>query len=500
MPRTLEIYHFLGVLNDIKELGTPFMDLKEYDADGHPVKTFSMTPYQGPTPNIPESEAFALGQDAACRVLRNHLKKYGVEVELETELVGFEQHDDHVTATLVKRQTTSVENIKYLVGADGAKGIVRKLLGLEFLGETRDKMQVLIGDIEIEGLDNAHWHKFGEIPHNSVMLRPTDRFKENIFFLTCTGLTFDIEKALEDHDYIAKHIHDTTKRPNLKIGRMESLANYRPNIRMVSTFQQERIFVAGDAAHVHSATGGQGMNSSVMDAFNLGWKLALVLKNLSTPSLLGSYTEERLPVIKEMLDRTTALLDITVNPNRKATDSRPWQRSTSLNQLGVHYRWSSFVRDELNVEEQAPAQENSSTYVVGEGERLHAGDRAHDASELVSLETGKHKRLFDIYGADHHTTVIFTDQSQDAVSAVKALARYPKDAVRSVVVYPQSSLQSAVHGIDFTLIDKRGHAYSAYPAAPGETIIVIVRPDGVVGGIVRGVDGLEKYFSKIFAA
>ena len=201
-----------------------------------------------------------------------------------------------------------------------------------------------------------------------------------------------------------------------------------------------------------------------------------------------------------MLDRTTALLNITVNPNRKATDARPWQRSSSLNQLGVHYRWSSFVRDELNAEEQAPAQENSSTYVVGEGERLHAGDRAHDASELVSLETGKHKRLFDIYGADHHTIVIFTNQSQDAVSAVKALARYPKDAVRSVVVYPQSSLQSAVDGVDFTLIDKCGHAYSAYPTTPGETIIAIVRPDGVVGGIVRGADGLEKYFSKIFAA
>lgn len=69
-----------------------------------------------------QRDALALGQDAACGVLRNHLKKYGVEVELETELVGFEQHNDHVTATLVKRQTTSVENVKYLIGADGAKG------------------------------------------------------------------------------------------------------------------------------------------------------------------------------------------------------------------------------------------------------------------------------------------------------------------------------------------------------------------------------------------
>ena len=241
-------------------------------------------------------------------------------------------------------------------------GIVRKLLGLEFLGETRDKMHVLIGDIEIEGLDNAvslqysnrsvkilraHFRSIGTSSeryrtiganyplvfssfefhllncYNSVMLRPTDRFKENIFFLMCAGLTFDIEKALEDHDYIAKHIHDITKRPNLKIGRMESLANYRfaipalteltfsfvinrcplcftrPNIRMVSTFQQGRIFVAGgasemlfcrdlsltefaypisiDAAHVHSATGGQGMNSSVMDAVS-------IIPSSSTPS------------------------------------------------------------------------------------------------------------------------------------------------------------------------------------------------------------------------
>ncbi|THH13817.1 hypothetical protein EW146_g6442 [Bondarzewia mesenterica] len=96
MPRTLEIYDFLGLLGDVKAAGGPIPEILQYNAEGQPEKVFSIQPYCEPTPAIPEHNIYMLGQDAACRILRTHLKKYNIQVELSTELVSFEQHDDHV--------------------------------------------------------------------------------------------------------------------------------------------------------------------------------------------------------------------------------------------------------------------------------------------------------------------------------------------------------------------------------------------------------------------
>ncbi|KAG2011731.1 OxyL protein [Coprinopsis cinerea AmutBmut pab1-1] len=118
----------------------------------------------------------------------------------------------------------------------------------------------------------------------------------------------------------------------------------RPNIRMANSFGSGRIFVSGDAGHAHLPTGAQGMNSGVQDSLNLGWKLALVVKDLAPHSLLGTYTEERLPVISEMLNISTNLLD-------KAFRGRSeYIRDENILQLGINYRWSSIVLDERKLD------------------------------------------------------------------------------------------------------------------------------------------------------
>ncbi|TFY73620.1 hypothetical protein EWM64_g10392, partial [Hericium alpestre] len=347
MPRTLEIYRYLGVLDDIKKAGSYIPEWLEYE-NGKPVKQFAGMPYQEPTPIYPEASPRCILWDAACRILRDHLKQFGVEVELSTELLTIEQGADSVTATVAKEGAEEKVTAKYVIGADGAKGIVRKLLNLTFVGETRDALHVIIGDAVVAGVDDKHWHKFGDAPADAVMLRPTDRTAaENVYFITLCGAGLDYQRVLEDQDYLREFVSRVTKVPELKIGKIETIADYRPNIRVVNTFQRGRVFIAGDAAHVHSATGGQGMNSSIMDAFNLSWKLALAIKGLAAPGLLDSYTEERLPVIKEMLNVTTALLNETFDTTtRKAGDPSPWHRPRALNQLGVHCRWSPVVVDD----------------------------------------------------------------------------------------------------------------------------------------------------------
>ncbi|TFY75539.1 hypothetical protein EWM64_g8472 [Hericium alpestre] len=495
MPRTLEIYHQLGV-PEVKETGRSLIQYLKYE-DGKPVKEYPVFPHEEATPAYPERTVWLLGQDAACRILREHLKKYGIEVELSTELLNLQQDAEQVTATVMKRHDgeEAHEQItaKYVVGADGAKGIVRKLVSLTFLGETRDALHVLIGDVVATGVDANHWHQFGDAPGDAIMLRPTDRTEsENMFFFTACGPSLDYQRALTDHDYLREFGYSVAKMPELKIGEVETIADYRHG----------RVFVAGDAAHVHSVTGGQGMNSSIMDSFNLSWKLALACKGLATPALLDSYTTERLPVIKEMLQQTTALLNKTFDTKRlKDSGPSPWQRPAALNQLGVHYRWSPIVIDErvqaLQVQDgmQAEAQ-NSSTYIAADSESLRAGDRAHDAPGLVDLRTENTTRLFDIFRTNCHTVLIFTDGAE-LDPFVKSLARLPKGIARSVAIYPKATSVRSSDSVDLSLRDEEGHAYSAYGAMSGLGKIAVIRPDGVVGAMVGGGEGVMKYFTSV---
>ncbi|KAA1469142.1 hypothetical protein DENSPDRAFT_848696 [Dentipellis sp. KUC8613] len=514
MPRTLEVYHFLGVLKDVMRMGVSKLNMKAWK-DGKPSKTLAMTVALEPTPTFPERRTCQLGQDAACSILREHLKVHGAHVELATELVHFEQGESSVTATVVKRQDgNEIEDTikaKYVVGADGAKGVVRKLLDLTFLGETRDGVNILIGDAEVQGVDQDCWNRFGEGPSDIAIFRPTNRFAEDIYFFLVYGPNIDYDRAVEDHDYFRQFIYNIANLPELKIGKIETISNYRPSIRLVNGFRKGRVFIAGasaDAAHVHSVTGAQGMNSSIMDAFNLSWKLALAIKGLASPSLLDSYETERLPVIKEMLQRTTSILNRTfVTENGKSMPAAPkdndaespWTRPTQLNQLGVDYRWSPIIVDEvvngLELKDKDEAKVlTASTYVVEEGGRLHAGDRAPDSPGLVDLKTGGTMRLFNIFGPDHHTLLVFTNG--DAASDLGPLARIPKGLVCTVVLRSQDAGAPAdvAAGVDLVLQDKEGHAYSAYDAR-----VVVVRPDGVVGALLGGAEGVEKYMRGVFA-
>ncbi|KAA1469139.1 hypothetical protein DENSPDRAFT_560720 [Dentipellis sp. KUC8613] len=511
MPRVLEVYYFLGIQDDIKKIGyvTPFF--KDWK-DGKPTKTYPMTPILESTPTNPERRTWILGQDAQCSILRGHLKSYGVEVELATELRRLDQDDGCVTAVVAQtrngEETESIITAKYLVGADGAKGVVRKLSNLHFLGETRDAARMLIAEAKASGIDPNYWHKFGEAPNDVCLLSPTHRSStEGIYGLIMYGPNVIFSKALEDHDYVRQKVYDMTKIAELNIGEFENVSDYRPNIRVASGFRNGRLFVAGDAAHVHSFTGGQGLNSGVMDSFNLGWKLALVCKGLATPVLLDSYNTERLPVIKEMLQRTTVLLNrtiasdngryVTVQP--KDSES-PWQRPIWLNQLGVHYRWSPLVVDEavdeLEERDKGKAEELvASTYMVEEGGRLHAGDRAPDVPGLVDLKTGSVMRLFDVFGPDHHTMLVFTDG--ETASVLRALARLPPGLILTVVICSRDAhiSDAPMIGADIVVQDKEGHAFPVYP-----TRIAVVRPDGVIGALVSGSEGVEKYFSGVLAA
>ncbi|KZT05380.1 monooxygenase [Laetiporus sulphureus 93-53] len=512
MPRSLELYNYLGVLPDMQAEGVSLIPNRVYKLPGgvEVLKEFYMQTPQDPTPDVPYINALLIGQNRQEGVLRKHLEKYGCHVELNTELHSFRQQENCVVAEIVKKTGESEQRetvlAQWLVGTDGAKGVVRKQLGLTFDGETRGGQEhFLIGDLEIFGISKDALHSWGNLSERSLALRPT--YEGDIFNIFAAGHA-DYAKLIDDREQLVKFVHSVSNRDDIKVGKVIWLSAYTPNIRMVDKFGEGRVFVAGDAAHVHSPSGGQGLNSGIQDAINLGWKLSLVEKGIASRSLLSTYNEERLPVIKDMLKRTTAILGRSM-ATKVENDISAWKRDGLLNQLGVNYCWSSIVVDErtpCTAEEKAELIDSA----YGGGEGIRAGDRAPDAPGLLVI----HERekvddehnitsLFHIFRPGSHTALIFSAESDSIGSVLKATELYPEGLVRSVVVLPQTAPECAdVQSADLLLSDGSGHAYEGYAVSPtrGGLTIVIVRPDGVIGGIVLGVDGLKEYFRNVFSA
>ncbi|KAJ6544653.1 hypothetical protein DFH09DRAFT_1249316 [Mycena vulgaris] len=452
MPRTLELYTTLGVLDDILKDAIGNLPTAAYDfGELVPKSTTQLLKYQEPTPDVPYSNGAALSQDRHEEILRAHLAKLCCMVELGTELRSFEQPTDGM-------QSEETANFGWLVGTDGAHSVVRKQLGLSFLGETRTEFTVALGDIVIEeGLDLSVARKeFGFIykGHVGDELLTRDEFVEE--FYTLTG------------------------RRDIKFGEATWLTKYTANIRMVDTMRQGRAFVAGDAAHCHSPAGGQGLNSSVQDAANLGWKLALVHKGLAPTSLLDTYSEERLRVITHMLGIMMAMSDKTLDKLGKK--DAMMQQGDSVRMLGVNYRGSSIVCEEEGA--------------------AGAAYRALDAPELVPAGTqNAATRLFEVFSTSAHTVLVFGGDAEARAPMVDALARIPRGVMRAVLLLGQGHAPPRdAPKFDAVLEDRAGHAYRGYGVDPDELTVVVVRPDGVVGIVASNAEGVERYFQKILIA
>jgi hypothetical protein len=227
-------------------------------------------------------------------------------------------------------------------------------------------------------------------------------------------------------------------RTDIRLHEPEWSTLWRANIRLVDHYRVGRVFLAGDAAHIHSPAGGQGMNTGIQDAHNLGWKLAAVAKG-AAPALLNSYEDERRPVAAGVLALSNAHLKQAIEQKGIST-----RRDASTIQLDVGYRGSVLAQDDRD-----------------ETATLRAGDRAPDATALMTAE-GEH-RLFDLTRGGRFTLLDF-----GAITPVEVL---PVE-LRTLRVVAQPT------GPD-DVADTEGHLASAYGAT--DRSLVLIRPDGYIG-------------------
>lgn len=435
-PRTLEVFEDLGVLDDVLASGMSAPLTRVY-AGEQVVWEGRMAEPVAPRPDVPYPNLWFVPQWRTEQILRSRLAGYGVEVVLDAGVLAFEQDEHAVTVRLEDGQTLRAA---YLVGADGGRSTVRKRLAVPFAGETNEDITMLLADLRVDGLDHDYGHGwmldgqtfFGFTPlagadDTYVLNTPTSGIP-----LTLDGLQQTLESA--------------SGRSDIRLRELTWSTIWRPNVRMAEQFRVGRVFLAGDAAHVHPPAGGQGLNTGVQDGYNLGWKLGAVLDGVPDV-LLDSYEAERLPVAARVLGISAALLEKHLSG---ADDA--FERGEETRQLDLSYRGGPLTLDD-----------GSSCVVV-------AGDRAPDAPCLD--HDGRPVRLFTRYAGPHWTLLRFG-------ATAPALDR--------------TDVQS--YCVESDLVDVGRHIQDAYDVK--DSAAVLIRPDGYIGAITSRTADLAAYAARV---
>ena len=296
--RTLEIYAGLGVDQEALQLGTPGTGGNIW-AGG---RKMARVPFgESGKAVTPYPYLLILGQDENERILGRRLHDWGLSVTWNTELVALDQREDHVVATLkdpdgtLRRVATA-----WVAGCDGARSAVRELSKIEFPGEPYEHV-FFVADVEatgnmVPGELNAYLWKDGF--HLLFPMRGANHWR--LVGILPTDLRRRADVTFE------------SVLPSLQVELGAGMAfkscswfsTYRIHHRKAARFRDRRCFLLGDAAHIHSPVGAQGMNTGLQDAWNLGWKLGLVAKGYAHADLLDSYEKERLPVAERLLSTT----------------------------------------------------------------------------------------------------------------------------------------------------------------------------------------------------
>ncbi|MBB2794267.1 UNVERIFIED_ORG: 2-polyprenyl-6-methoxyphenol hydroxylase-like FAD-dependent oxidoreductase [Rhizobium pisi] len=441
-PRSQEIFEDLGILDRIVARGGAYPPQREYRGDGSFVESDAML-REEPTPAEPYHLPLMVPQFLTEGVMRERLTELGHRPEFGCELTGFEQDEAGVTARIKGQSGEETIRVRWLVGADGGRSLVRRALDIGFPGKTLG-VRAIVADVLLTGLDRDAWHRFGEGDMQRQLalcpLAGTNLFQiqgpvplDGEIDLSAAGLT-----AL---------VSERSGRNDIHVQSVSWASAFNMNARLADRYRLGRVFLVGDAAHTHPPTGGQGLNTSIQDAYNLGWKLATVTAG-AADQLLDSYEEERRPIAAAMLGLATKLLDAL-----KRGDVR---RGREVHQLDIGYPDSALALEK--------PERNGG---------LLAGDRAPDAP--LKGAAGQPVRLFDLIKGPHWTL----------------LGYEPEQAA----VPPRPGLQIHRIGRRGDVIDEGGHFRDAYALAPGDW--VLVRPDGYIGAIVASdeASALETYLT-----
>jgi 2-polyprenyl-6-methoxyphenol hydroxylase-like FAD-dependent oxidoreductase len=342
-PRTLEILDMAGIVAPFLDAANRVTSVVVMSHDRR-LAHMSFTPRESPYPFIA-----MVPQNLSEAMLAGELARKGGRVEYETTFISAEQDVDGVSATLDHEGKPLTIRAAFLVGCDGAHSVVRRMVNVSLEGGDYDA-SFMLADIET---DDA-------LPADELQLCPSEFGPVAIFPISATRrrIVATIDRPEGDApslDLVRQVLQQRAPR-GIEARAMHWSSYFRIHHRYAANLRVGRVFMAGDAVHIHSPFGGQGMNTGLHDIWNLTWKIALFLRGHGNERLLDSYTQERVPVIKTVIETTDWLTRVLGTPNRLAqtlrdavipmvSDLAPFQHAfvRRLSELGIAYPGSPIV-------------------------------------------------------------------------------------------------------------------------------------------------------------
>ena len=521
--RTLEVFDDMGVVDPVIAQGAAIYGVTFLQGE-RTVATVKLRLDHRTRPDQPYRGVVVLNQAKVEEALRNRLGALGVTVERSRELVEFHEEANAVVATVKDVESGRVEQVRaaYLVGCDGAHSFVRKALGLTFEGSAYPEHFVL-GDMEAQG---------GDLPLDTAVAWLNEEGMVASFPFPELGLRRLIAVVYPDAsdevpeaslELFQRLLTERAGGARVRLSKPVWLSNYRVNRRMVDHYRRGRAFVAGDAAHIHSPSGGQGMNTGIQDAYNLGWKLALVIKGSAPLRLLDTYEEERLPVAQAVLNQTDTNQRLFISNHPVArffrervlvplmeipavTDAIVYRGS----ELGINYRRSSLTQSHEAPLMQTtlwPKRESERASVVDKlrfYRAPRAGDRAPDA-RCRDAATGAPTTLFDQFRGPYFTLLLFDGsvRTETGYARLASVARQVEEIlgkdVETRIIVSANARPAVLDRDGGVLLDPDHEAHKLYGA--NAESLYLVRPDGYVGFSSQPAEGkpLFRYLGDILA-
>jgi 2-polyprenyl-6-methoxyphenol hydroxylase-like FAD-dependent oxidoreductase len=418
--------------------------------------------------------AIMIPQSQTESLLGDLVRERGGQVEWDTEFVDFSQDAEQVVSRLRHSEGGETQVVsKYLVSCEGAHSQIRKQAGLSFAGKTYP-LAFFMADVEIDWpLDHDENHVWFHADGSFAAL-PLPRPHTWRLFVEVSRQIDRLPKDLT-LDLIREIMAERSGDRQTRLTNPTWISEFRVNCRMVDRYRSGRVFVAGDAAHIHSPTGGQGIATGLQDATNLAWKLGRVLRG-APDSLLDTYQEERLPHAREVLtetDRTTTIFfaptrlmrllrDFVVLPILK---SRIVQNRlfAKLSQLHVNYRRSSLSRHDDARWWFSPT-------------RIRAGDRAPDVA-FRHAGSGQMTTLFELLREMRPVALVGLDPTSHKDTATRVFDLLQANDVAAFQLVPPG------YGDGKLMLPCLSDAYGDFHRIYGITgeFVCLIRPDGHVG-------------------
>lgn len=491
--RTLEIFDDLGIGDRLIDRGKKLVGATLWAGGPEPIARVDFD-------SLPSRHRYVLSiaQAQTEEVLGELCAQRGAEVERSTELLSFRQDGTGVTAKLKGPAGESTCRAAWLVGCDGAHSVVRKGMGVSFEGETYDE-KLFLADVKIawDVRDDRISTWFGDDGLVACFPLPEGRWR--VVGTIPAGDERTEPPSLETIQTMVRMLSGTPAVVTDPVW----LARFKVHCRQVAHYRDDRVFLAGDAAHIHSPAGGQGMNTGIQDAHNLAWKLALVHRGDARGALLDTYEAERHAVGKAMLAATDAATKIGVIKSAPVRGTRnqvarflssfesvQYKIAESLSELGIAYTKSPIVHEDttglLNARlgtaagGETPTLSSVREFSAGPS----AGQRAPDGKVTLAGEGGT-KRLLETVDSKKHVVLLFDGRSASAegyprLGAIAASITTRFGASVDVkVITPKNARPSELAKDVAVLLDPDGELERLYAAST--ECVYVLRPDLWIG-------------------